>query len=226
MLRYAVWRSAASSPVARWRNRRRRKPGRRPPRRRPPGRAGKSRCRDGGAVARDHLDYEVRDEITGKISATRANVVTEVTPTEISMRFRGRGTPNQGLNVYDDLEFDNSGPGDTRRTTARESKALATGKTWTFQSNDVNTGVDTLEPIGPFKSRRQEKLTTRAGTFETSRSKYLFEAQRQRPDKKEEVTGQTWYAPAIRSLGQRGRYHSGRQHLVSQQYHRTYRIWS
>ena len=30
--------------------------------------------------------YEVRDEISGKVSAVRKNFVTEVTPTEISVR--------------------------------------------------------------------------------------------------------------------------------------------
>jgi len=59
----------------------------------------------------DHWTYEVRDEITGKITATRANIVTEVTPTEISTRFEILGTSNQGLNIYDrSWNLINSGP--------------------------------------------------------------------------------------------------------------------
>src|SRR5258707_3674372 len=49
----------------------------------------------------DYWTYEVRDEITGTVSATRNNVVTEVTPTEISARFKILGTSNAGSNVYD-----------------------------------------------------------------------------------------------------------------------------
>ncbi len=49
----------------------------------------------------DHWTFETHDEITGKISATRENVVTEVTPTNISVRVTIVGKPNDGLNVYD-----------------------------------------------------------------------------------------------------------------------------
>ena len=35
----------------------------------------------------DFWVYETRDEISGKISSVRTNTVTEVTPTEISVRF-------------------------------------------------------------------------------------------------------------------------------------------
>src|ERR1700676_5058260 len=49
----------------------------------------------------DRWTYEIRDEITGTIIATRENVVTEVTPTEISVRSKRLGTPDEGLNVYD-----------------------------------------------------------------------------------------------------------------------------
>src|SRR6266481_6398705 len=42
----------------------------------------------------DHWTYEVRDEITGTITATRESVVTDVTPTEISVRFKNLGTSN------------------------------------------------------------------------------------------------------------------------------------
>ena len=40
----------------------------------------------------DHWTYEIRDEITGKVTATRENVVTEVKPTTISVRFEKLGS--------------------------------------------------------------------------------------------------------------------------------------
>src|ERR1700733_15161439 len=50
----------------------------------------------------DNWTYEIRDEITDKITATRENVVTEVTPTTITVRFRKVGASNEdGFNVYD-----------------------------------------------------------------------------------------------------------------------------
>src|SRR6185437_10597387 len=49
----------------------------------------------------DHWTYQIRDEITGKISGTRENVVTEVSPKNISLRYKMAGTSNEGFNVYD-----------------------------------------------------------------------------------------------------------------------------
>src|ERR1700742_272310 len=48
----------------------------------------------------DFWVYETRDEISGKISSVRTNTVTEVTPTEISVRFTTAGKDGGGLNVY------------------------------------------------------------------------------------------------------------------------------
>ena len=49
----------------------------------------------------DHWTYEVRDEITGTVSATRTSVVTEVTPAEISTRVNTLGKPDPGQIVFD-----------------------------------------------------------------------------------------------------------------------------
>src|SRR6266851_3528918 len=114
----------------------------------------------------DHWTYEVRDEITGKISATRANVVTEVTPTEISIRFEVVGTPNQGLNVYDrSWNLINSGPWRYSPSDGTGiQKPLATGKTWTFQANDVNAGGGY---IWNRSGRSRSKLPIRGATSKT-----------------------------------------------------------
>jgi hypothetical protein len=149
----------------------------------------------------DHWTYEVRDEITGTISATRANVVTEVTPKEITVRFRIVGTPNEGLNVYDrSWNLLSAGPwryspndGSGIRT------PLAIGKTWSFQSNDVNAGSEFIwNRSGNSKVLGQESVTTKAGTFETFKIETTYSARNVKdPTRKEEVTSQTWYAPAI-----------------------------
>src|SRR6266851_4107609 len=111
------------------------------------------------------------------------------------------GTPNQGLNVYDrSWNLTNSGawrysPSDGTGI----QKPLTTGKTWTFQANDVNAGGGYIwNRSGRSKVVGQESLTTRAGTFETFKIETTYSRRNVKdPTKKEEVTGQTWYAPAI-----------------------------
>ena len=88
----------------------------------------------------DHWTYEVRDEITGTIIATRANVVTEVTPTEISVGFKIQGTPNEGLNVYDrSWNLIDNRPWKFSPNDGSGIRApLTAGKTWTFGADEVN----------------------------------------------------------------------------------------
>jgi len=49
----------------------------------------------------DHWTFEVRDEITGTITAIRTNVVTEVTPKDISTRVDtvGKSDPGQIVTI-------------------------------------------------------------------------------------------------------------------------------
>jgi hypothetical protein len=149
----------------------------------------------------DHWTYEVRDEITGAISATRMNVVTEVTPTEISIRFSIQGTTNGGFNIYD--RSWNLISNEPWRYSPNDGSGirtpLAIGKTWTFQSSDVNAGNGNIgKRSGTSKVVGQESLTTRAGTFETFKIETSYSVRGVKdPTRKAEVTAQTWYAPAI-----------------------------
>jgi hypothetical protein len=149
----------------------------------------------------DHWTYEVRDEISGTISATRENVVTEVTPTEISVRFKIVGTPNDGLYVYDrSWNLLSNGPWKYSPNDGAGIRApLATGKTWLFKSNNVNAGNgSTWNWSGNSKVVGEESLTTRAGTFQTFRIESTSSGHNVNdPTRKEDVTSQTWYAPAI-----------------------------
>jgi hypothetical protein len=149
----------------------------------------------------DYWTYEVRDEITGTISATRNNVVTEVTPTEISMRFKILGTSNEGFNVYDrSWNLKNAGPWKYSPNDGSGIRApLAIGKSWSFQSDDVNAGNGNIgKRSGNSKVVGQESLTTRAGTFETFKIETSYSIRSVKdPTRKTEITSQTWYAPAI-----------------------------
>jgi len=106
----------------------------------------------------DHWTYEVRDEISGTVRGNRTNVVAEVTPTEISVRFKVEGSNNnEGINVYDrswnlvDARPWRFSPNDGSGIRT----PLAVGKTWTFQTSNVNSANgNSWKTIGYVKGRR------------------------------------------------------------------------
>ena len=149
----------------------------------------------------DHWTYEVRDEITGTITATRENVVTEVTPTEISVRFKNLGTNNEGFSVYDrswNLVQDRPWRYSPHDGSGIQSP-LAIGKTWPVQTNNVNSANGNIwKRSGTSKVVGQESVTTKAGTFDTFKIETTFTGRNvNNPTLKNEVTALTWYAPAI-----------------------------
>jgi hypothetical protein len=149
----------------------------------------------------DFWTYEVRDEISGKISAVRTNTVTEVMPAEISVRFMAEGKEGGGLNVYDrtwNLKTSGAWKYHPHDGTGIQSP-LKVGATWKFQSDDVNPGNGAIwKRSGRSQVVGQETITTKAGTFDT----YKIETSMVRhptndPTMKMESIRQTWYAPAI-----------------------------
>jgi hypothetical protein len=149
----------------------------------------------------DRWTYQVRDEITGNVTATRETVITEVTPTDISMRFKVAGTPNEGFMVFDrswnlveerPWKFSpNDGSG--------IQSPLAVGKTWPVRTNNVNsTNGAVWKRSGTAKVVGQESVTTKAGTFDAFKIETTFVANNvNNPTLKNNVTSTTWYAPAI-----------------------------
>lgn len=150
----------------------------------------------------DHWTYEIRDEITGKLTATRENVVTEVTPTAISVRFTRVGTNNeQGFTVYD--RSWNVVEGRPWRYSPNDGSGiqspLAVGKTWPVQTNNINSANGNVwKRSGISKVVGEESVTTKAGTFDTFKIEATFTGKNvNNPLLKNEVTAVTWYAPAI-----------------------------
>jgi hypothetical protein len=149
----------------------------------------------------DHWTYEVRDEIAGTITATRTNVVTEVTPKDISTRVDTVGKPEPGQIVYDrSWNVTLSGqwkysPNDG----AGIQMPLTVGKIWNFQANETNVSNGYIwSRSGKSKVVGQETVTTKAGTFDTFKIETLFSRKNVKdPTQKAEVTSVTWYAPAI-----------------------------
>jgi hypothetical protein len=149
----------------------------------------------------DRWTYEVRDEITGTVTATRENVVTDVTPTEITVRYKTLGNNNTGFNVYDrtwNVVEDRPWRFSPHDGSGIQSP-LAVGKTWPVQANNINsTNGNVWKRSGASKVVGQESVTTKAGTFDTFKIETNFSARNvNNPTLKNEVTSLTWYAPAI-----------------------------
>jgi hypothetical protein len=149
----------------------------------------------------DHWTYEVRDEITGTVTATRTSVVTEVTPAEISTRVNTVGKPEPGQIVFDrswNIIISGSWKYSPNDGTGIRMP-LSVGKSWPVQSNNVNAAnANIWKRSGSSKVVGQETVTTRAGTFETFKIETRFNARNVNdPTRQSEVLAETWYAPAI-----------------------------
>jgi hypothetical protein len=150
----------------------------------------------------DHWTYEVRDEITGTVTSTRQNVVTEVTPKEVIVRYANLGTSNSdGLNIYDRSwnVLENRPWRFSPHDGSGIQSPLTVGKTWPLKTNNINSANGNIwKRSGTSKVLGQESITTKAGTFDTFKIETIFTAvNANNPNMKNEVTSVTWYAPAI-----------------------------
>ena len=132
---------------------------------------------------------------------TTTNTVTDVSATEISVRLAVLGNSNTGYQTFDrSWDLTNSG---IWRYTPNDGTGirppLAVGKTWSFNSTDLNsTAGISWKRSGTAKVVAQESVTTRAGTFDTYKIEISFQIQNANdPTKKLQADQQTWYAPAI-----------------------------
>lgn len=151
----------------------------------------------------DRWVYELRDEITGKVTATREYVVTEITPTSIGVRAK-----NLGGNKSDEIfaVHDRSwAVVEARpwRYSPNDGSGIQTplevGKTWPVRTNNINSANGNVwRRSGISKVVGQETVTTKAGTFDTFKIETTFTGTNvNNPIMKNEVTALTWYAPAI-----------------------------
>ena len=149
----------------------------------------------------DRWTYEIRDEITGTVTSTREFAVTEVTPTNISVRYKNLANEKQGLIVYDrswNAIEDRPWKYSPHNGTGIQSP-LAVGKTWPVQTNNINSANGSVwKRSGNSKVLAEESITTKAGTFDTFKIETKFTGRNvNNPTFKNEVTSLTWYAPAI-----------------------------
>jgi hypothetical protein len=149
----------------------------------------------------DFWTYEVRDEISGTVKAVRNNLVTEVTATEISVRFNIQGKPQNGFNVYDrSWNLKGSAPWKyTPHDGSGIQSPLKVGANWKSEADDINAGNGNIwKRSSRSKVLGQEAVTTKAGTFDTFKIETTINRRpTSDPTRKVEITQQTWYAPSI-----------------------------
>jgi hypothetical protein len=149
----------------------------------------------------DYWAYEIRDEITGKITYVRTFVITEVTPTEISVRSSDAGNVGGDLNVYDrSWNLKSRPPWKWQPHDGSGIKSpLKVGDSWRFQADDVNPANGHIwKRSGQAKVVGQETITAKAGTFDTFKVETVISRYPTNdPTRKREVVWHTWYALAI-----------------------------
>ncbi|HTO60657.1 MAG TPA: hypothetical protein VMM15_05310 [Bradyrhizobium sp.] len=149
----------------------------------------------------DRWVYELRDEITGTIKATRTQVITALTPNEIRVQFTSTALPKEGTFVYDrSWNLLTNTPWKYLPSDGTGVQApLAVGKTWSFRADEVNSTTGAmLKRSGTSKILGQETVTTRAGTFETFKIETSYSrVSTKDPSRKVEITATGWYAPSI-----------------------------
>jgi hypothetical protein len=150
----------------------------------------------------DHWTYEVRDEITGKISAIRTHLITEVTPTEISARVDDTPEKSESGRIIFDRSWNVTTSGYWRYSPNDGSGIqlpLAVGKTWSVQCSEVNSSTGKIRKrSGSSKVIAQESVTTKAGTFETYKIEMTYITRSVKElARTNDVTYQIWWAPAI-----------------------------
>jgi hypothetical protein len=149
----------------------------------------------------DFWTYEVRDEISGTVKAVRNDMVTEVTATEISVRFNIQGKSDEGLNVYDrSWNLKSTGPWKYQPHDGSGIQSpLKAGANWKSEGDDVNASNGNIwKRTGRTKVVGQETVTTKAGTFETFKIETkVLRRPTNDPTRKMEITLQIWYAPSI-----------------------------
>jgi len=153
----------------------------------------------------DHWIIEIRDEISGTIN-TATNVVTEVTPKDISLRVdvvRPDHTSSEGLVILDrswNIIRNNRWQYFPYDGNVGVQTPLTVGKTWAFQFTAVNNTARAAawKWSGASMVVGQETVTTKAGTFDTFKIETRSSSTNiHDPTHTEELVSQTWYAPVI-----------------------------
>ena len=150
----------------------------------------------------DHWTYEVRDEITGELKDTLTNIVTDLTPAEITVRVQNQAY-SQGPTVFIYDRSWNLKNSPTWRFSPNDGTGiempLAVGHAWKFRDDQTRTGYGTtFKNVGTSKVVGTESIKTDAGTFEALKIETSINGHNANDSTKRfESTAVTWYVPSI-----------------------------
>ncbi len=150
----------------------------------------------------DHWTYEVRDEITGELKNTLTNIVTDLTPAEITVRVQNQAY-SQGPTVFIYDRSWNLKNSPTWRFSPNDGTGiempLAVGNAWKFRDDQTRTGYGTtFKNVGTSKVVGTESIKTEAGTFEALKIETSINGHNANDSTKRfESTAMTWYVPSI-----------------------------
>jgi hypothetical protein len=150
----------------------------------------------------DHWTYEVRDEITGELKNTLTNIITDLTPTDITVRIQNQAY-SQGPTVFIYDRSWNLKNNPTWRYSPNDGTGikmpLAAGDTWKFRDDQIRTGYGTtFKSVGSSKVVGTESVTTEAGTFEALKIETSINGHNSNDSTKHfETTMTTWYVPSL-----------------------------
>lgn len=122
------------------------------------------------AVPGDHWTYEVKDDVSGEIKDTRTFTVTDISKNEIAVRSDSNKTGNSNNFIYDQSWNVVRGP--VFKFSPNDGSGvklpLSPDSQWkiSINSTNVNNG-QAWKRTGSGKVTGQEKITTKAGTFDT-----------------------------------------------------------
>lgn len=149
----------------------------------------------------DHWTYQVTDEISGKLTATRTVLITDLSKNDVTIRFDIVGNGRSGVIVYD--RSWNILSDEAFRYTPNDGTGvrlpLAVNAEWKFTSNsqNSNTGV-TFKRSGSAHVIGKETVTTKVGAFDTFIIESKFTERNNRtPSRFSEITQKTWYSPEL-----------------------------
>lgn len=153
------------------------------------------------ALPGDYWDYDARDDIMGT-SHKLDFIVTDVTPEVIAVRVGVEGKPGRTTFLTYNHMWDVI---DNGRWRFRPSdgdgvpQPLAVGKTWSFRGDALDSqSHHARRRLLTAKVVTQEKLTTKAGTFDTYRIETTWTAHDTWDSTvRFEYQQTTWFAPAI-----------------------------
>lgn len=149
----------------------------------------------------DRWTYEVRDEITGVVKATSTNTVTDISPTEVSVRIENLGNQGYGFYVFDRSWNVKTTP--TWKYSPNDGSGiklpLKEGNSWKIEATSTFTArAGNFRRSGRSKVVARESVTTRAGTFDSYKIETsIITRNVADPTKKSDLAMTSWYAPSV-----------------------------